>query len=81
MKLRLPQGYYLERDPDIWTLRRPDGGFVAAFSTRGAVAETIEAAAWEDHRRERPVSEPVVKSPAGTAPASDRPPSPPRPSG
>ena len=80
MKLRLPQGYYLERNPDIWTLRRPDGGFVAAFSTRGAVAETIEGAAWEDHRRERPVSEPV-KAPAGRAPASDRPPSLPRPPG
>ena len=80
MKLRLPQGYYLERDPDIWTLRRPDGGFVAAFSARGAVAETVESAAWEDHRRELPVSE-AVKAPAGTAPASERPPSPPRPPG
>ena len=80
MKLRLPQGYYLERDPDIWTLRRPDGGFVAAFSARGAVAETIEAAAWEDRGSERPVLE-SVKAPAGTAPASDRPPSPPRPPG
>ncbi len=59
MKLRLPQGYYLEKDPDIWTLRRPDGGFVAAFSARGVVAETIEGAAREDHRRERSATESV----------------------
>jgi hypothetical protein len=36
MELRLPPGYYLERDPDIWTLRRSDGSSVAAFSARGA---------------------------------------------
>jgi hypothetical protein len=55
MELRLPPpGYYLERDPDIWTLRRSDGVSVAAFSARGLVAETIEGAAWEDHRREHP---------------------------
>ncbi len=57
MKLRLPQGYYLEKDPDIWTLRRPDGRLVAAFSARGVVAETIEGAAWEDHRRGRAATE------------------------
>ncbi len=78
MKLRLPQGYYLEKDPDIWTLRRPDGHLVAAFSARGVVAETIEGAAWEDHRRERPDTE-SVKASAGTASARDRPPSPPHP--
>jgi hypothetical protein len=61
MKLRLPQGYYLERDPDIWTLRRPDGHSVAAFSARGVVAETIEGAAWEDHRRERSTRESVKR--------------------
>ena len=54
MELRLPPGYYLERDPDIWTLRRSDGSSVAAFSARGVVAETIEGAAWEDPRREQP---------------------------
>jgi hypothetical protein len=62
MKLRLPQGYHLEKDPDIWTLRRPEGGFVAAFSARGVVAETIEGAAWEDHRRERAAAK-AVKTP------------------
>ncbi len=50
MELRLPPGYYVERDPDTCTLRRPDGQFVAAFSARGVIAETIEGAAWEDHR-------------------------------
>jgi len=52
MKQRLPPGYYLDRDPDIWTLRRSDGSSVAAFSAREVVAGTIEGAAWEDHRRE-----------------------------
>jgi hypothetical protein len=54
MELRLPPGYYLERDPDIWALRRSDGGAVAVFSALGVVAETVEGAAWDDHRRERP---------------------------
>jgi hypothetical protein len=50
MELRLPPGYYVERDPDTCTLRRADGHFVAAFSARGVIAETIEGVAWEDHR-------------------------------
>ena len=50
MELRLPPGYCVEPDPDTCTLRRPDGHFVAAFSARGVIAETIEAVAWEDHR-------------------------------
>jgi hypothetical protein len=50
MELRLPPGYYVERDPDTCTLRRPDGHFVAAFSARGVIAETIEGVAWEHHR-------------------------------
>ena len=67
MKLRLPQGYYLEKDPDIWMLRRPDGRSVASFSARGVVAETIESAAWEDNRRERAATE-SVKTPPGPRP-------------
>jgi hypothetical protein len=51
MELRPPPGYYVERDPDTCTLRRPDGHFVAAFSARGVIAETIEGVAREDHRR------------------------------
>ena len=30
--LKLPTGYYLERDPDILILRRRDGSMVGAFS-------------------------------------------------
>ena len=39
--LVLPTGYYLERDPDILTLRRLDGSIVSAFSARGAAPEAV----------------------------------------
>ncbi|MDQ3638985.1 MAG: hypothetical protein M3426_13500 [Actinomycetota bacterium] len=49
LSLELPTGYYLERDPDILTLRRSDGSVVGAFSARGvapeAVRRTVEGAA------------------------------------
>jgi hypothetical protein len=49
--LRLPRGYWLDRsDPDVWTLRRPEGWVAAYFSARGAVKEAIEQAAWNDHK-------------------------------
>jgi hypothetical protein len=51
MGLRLPPGYYVEHDPDLLVLRRADGASVAAFSARGAIGETVEEVAWEDHRR------------------------------
>ena len=45
----LPPGYLLdESDPDIVTLRRKDGTFVAAFSAQGATKEGIREAAMED---------------------------------
>jgi hypothetical protein len=48
----LPPGYYLdESDPDIITLRRRDGTFVAAFSAQGATRESIIEAALQDSRR------------------------------
>ncbi len=47
-ELRLPPGYTLERDSDMMVLRRPDGSAVAAFSSRGATPEHVEAAAFED---------------------------------
>jgi hypothetical protein len=47
-ELRLPPGYQLELDPDMLILRRPDGSTVAAFSSRGAMPERVEATAWED---------------------------------
>src|SRR5215210_583151 len=39
--LDLPTGYYMERDPDILTLRRLDGSIVSAFSARGAAPEAV----------------------------------------
>lgn len=47
----LPPGYYLdESDPDIITLRRKDGTFVAAFSAQGATSVGIIEAAMQDSR-------------------------------
>ena len=46
----LPPGYRLDRsDPDVWTLRRPEGCVVAHFSARCATKEAIEQVAWEDY--------------------------------
>lgn len=43
--------YYLDQsDPDVLILRRRDGSFVAAFSTRGATKEGIIEAVEEDLR-------------------------------
>ena len=48
----LPSSYYLdESDPDVVTLHREDGSFVAAFSARGATREGIVEAAREDYRK------------------------------
>ena len=52
----LPSSYYIdesvdESDPDIITLHREDGTFVAAFSARGATREGIVEAAREDYGR------------------------------
>ncbi len=41
LSLELPKGYYLERDPDILTLRRPDGSVVGAFSAQGVAPEAV----------------------------------------
>jgi hypothetical protein len=47
----LPSGYYLDdSDPDIITLRREDGTFVATFSAQGATREGIIEAAMQDSR-------------------------------
>ena len=50
--LLLPKfDYHLdESDPDVVVLRRQDGAFVAAFSTRGATREGIVEATKEDYR-------------------------------
>ncbi len=47
LSLELPAGYYLERDPDLLTLRRLDGSVVAAFSALGATLGAIRRAAEE----------------------------------
>jgi hypothetical protein len=48
----LPPGYLLdESDPDIVTLRREDGTFVAAFSAQGVTREGINDAAMQDIRK------------------------------
>jgi hypothetical protein len=47
----LPPGYFLdESDPDIITLRRKNGAFIAAFSAQGATMEGINEAALQDSR-------------------------------
>jgi hypothetical protein len=52
-ELRLPSGYRLDKsDPDVWTLRRPEGWVVAYFSARGATREAIEQVAWKDREEE-----------------------------
>jgi DNA-binding SARP family transcriptional activator len=52
----MPTGYYLERDPDIMTLRRPDGSLVGAFSARGAAPEDVRRMVRETVREERSVA-------------------------
>lgn len=55
----LPPDYVLdESDPDAIILRRADGSFVAAFSSRGVTREGILEAVEEDRReseQEKPV--------------------------
>jgi DNA-binding SARP family transcriptional activator len=52
LSLELPNGYYLERDPDVLVLRRLDGSMVGAFSARGAATEALERAIEETARSE-----------------------------
>jgi LuxR family transcriptional regulator, maltose regulon positive regulatory protein len=52
----MPTGYYLERDPDILTLRRLDGTLVGAFSARGAAPEDVRRMVRETVRGERSVA-------------------------
>lgn len=47
-RLKLPFGYYVERDPDLLVLRCSDGSFVAAFSARGVDPFEIELTVWEE---------------------------------
>jgi DNA-binding SARP family transcriptional activator len=52
----MPTGYYLERDPDILALRRPDGSLVGAFSARGAAPDDVRRMVRETVRDERSVA-------------------------
>jgi LuxR family maltose regulon positive regulatory protein len=54
--LDLPTGYYLERDPDILTLRRLDGSIVSAFSARGTAAEAVRRMVEETVQGEHPAA-------------------------
>ena len=47
LSLELPTAYYLERDPDILTLRRSDGSVVGAFSAQGVAPEAVRRTAEE----------------------------------
>lgn len=44
----MPFGYHLERDANMFVLRRPDGSLVTAFDARCADCFEVEAAVWED---------------------------------
>jgi len=52
----MPTGYYLERDPDILALRRPDGSLVGAFSARGSAPDDVRRMVRETVREERSVA-------------------------
>lgn len=44
----MPFGYHLQRDANVFVLRRPDGSLVAAFDAKRADRFEVEAAVWED---------------------------------
>jgi hypothetical protein len=44
----VPEDYRLERSPDVLSLRRADGSFVAVFSAQGATKEAVMRAVEED---------------------------------
>lgn len=54
ISLELPAGFYLERDPDVLTLRSADGSVVAAFSALGATPGAVRRAAEEAGERGTP---------------------------
>ncbi|HEV2093881.1 MAG TPA: BTAD domain-containing putative transcriptional regulator [Rubrobacter sp.] len=54
--LELPTGYIMERDADVFVLRRLDGSMVGAFSARGAVPEAVRRVIGEADRPEAPAA-------------------------
>jgi hypothetical protein len=53
VEVSLPEGYRLERDPDVLLLLDGDGRSVAAFSARGARKGAVEETAWEAYETPR----------------------------
>jgi hypothetical protein len=51
LQLQLPEGYLIEREADVLTLRRPDGSVVARFSVRGVRWPEVQRMAEEDAGR------------------------------
>src|SRR5215213_3158425 len=56
LSLDMPTGYYLERDPDILALTRPDAALVGAFSARGSAPDDVRRMVRERVREERSVA-------------------------
>jgi DNA-binding SARP family transcriptional activator len=54
--LELPTGYIVERDSDVFVLRRTDGSMVGAFSARGAAPEDVRRAVEETDLTEAPAA-------------------------
>ncbi|HZC19737.1 MAG TPA: hypothetical protein VE225_08485, partial [Rubrobacteraceae bacterium] len=52
----LPNGYYVEQDPDLLVIRRLDGSIVAAFSAFAAPPQGVRETAEGDTNREPLVS-------------------------
>jgi hypothetical protein len=44
----LPFGYYVEREPDVLLLRRPDDTLVVAFRAKDVDLFEVELTVWED---------------------------------
>ncbi len=61
LSLDLPTGYYLERDPDILTLRRLDGSIVGALSARGAAPEAVRQMVEETVQGEHAAVQPSLR--------------------
>ena len=62
LSLELPTGYYLERDPDILTLRRPDGSVVGAFSARGVAPDAFRRTVEETAVLVAPAAGPALRA-------------------
>ncbi len=71
--MELPTGYYLERDPDILILRRPDGAMAGAFSARGAAPEAVQQTVEEIARQEPGTPRQKAPNPGTQNPVASQP--------